>query len=232
MQVFRVHDRSEYLRTQITRSNSKFDFCKASIHDVTRYRQTLAAHAASPGQPPGGPILCLGVRSGREVDLFRIGFFGPAWLRRLVSVLEAERHSFVALVPPLEAIGRSTSAQAAPDGVVGVEINPRAARRDVWIGSFDDMPPDWENRFRVLYSNSFDQSQDPERTAREWKRVARPGAYLIFLFAKDASPSPVDPIGELSLGDVLRLFSGELLYFHERGSRAGYSEVILRLPKS
>lgn len=79
-----------------------------------------------------------------------------------------------------------------------------------------------------MFSNSFDQSQDPHRTAEEWRRVARPGAYLIFCYPQ-AEPSATDPVGDLHLGDVVKLFPGELIYFYDRGSRRGYSEAIVRL---
>jgi hypothetical protein len=223
--------RPEYLATQITRSRSKFRYCKVSIRDVLRYREVVARDLARRGRGQGpGPIACLGTRSGREVDLFRIGFFGGAPRRRAVALAEIRRHGHRSLLPPLEAWGRSDAGRLGPESVVGVEVNPDAARRDVWIGSFDAMPADWERRFGVVFSNSFDQSQDPWRSAAEWRRITRPGGYLIVCFAPGAEPSAHDPVGQLTLEDLQALFGGELVDFRPRGSRRGYSEAIFRAP--
>lgn len=234
MRVFPARQsRQEYLQTQIARSDTKFRYCKVSVHDVLKYRSVLLQDLGSLGggvEP--GPILCLGTRNGREVDLFRMVFFGPPPLRRAVRLLEWRTHSFVSLFPPVEAVGRSDFRRLTATSAVGVEINPRGTRSDVWTGSFDEMPAAWEDAFGVLFSNSFDQSHDPRRTAGEWKRVLRPGGFLIFLFSKDAEPSASDPVGGLRLADVQDLFGGELVYYRERGSGNRYSEAIIRLVKT
>jgi SAM-dependent methyltransferase len=225
--------RQEYVDTQIARSRSKVRYCKVSIRDVLRYRVVLLRDRAlrrAPGGP--GPVLCLGTRSGREVDLFRVGLFGGRLRRRAAALAEIKRNSYLTLAPPLEAAGRSHVDRLDATSVIGVEINPDAARRDVWIGSFDDMPADWAGRFGVVFSNSFDQSQDPHRTAREWRRVVRPGGYLITCFDPTAQPNAHDPVGQISLADLQELFGGELVFFRHRGSRKGYSETILRVPEA
>lgn len=224
--------RDEYLRTQVQRSQAKFDYCKVSADDVRRYAEALHLRQRRAKRPqPLGPVLCLGTRNGREVDIFRTELFSAGWRRRIVRALERDRKSFTAGVPMLEAIGRSRVDAIDEHSVVGVELNPRAARSDIWVGSFDAMPDGWTDRFGVVFSNSFDQSQDPARSAAEWLRVIRPGGYLIFCFANDAAPTETDPIGGLSLTDARELFGGDLIYFQDRGSRAGYSEVILRINK-
>lgn len=224
--------RDEYLRTQVQRSDAKFDYCKVSAGDVRRYADVLHLRQRRAKRPqPIGPVVCLGTRNGREVDIFRTQLFAPHWRQRLMRALERDRKSFTAGVPMLEAIGRSRLDALDEHSVVGVELNPRAARRDIWVGSFDAMPAVWTDTFGVVFSNSFDQSQDPARSAAEWLRVIRPGGYLIFCFANDAAPTETDPIGGLSLPDARDLFGGELVYFQDRGSRAGYSEVILRINK-
>jgi hypothetical protein len=223
--------REDYLATQIRRSNSKFNYCKVSIHDVNKYWQLLH-HTGSrprPAAPVTGPIVCLGTRNGREVDLFRLRWFGAAPLRQLAERLERRTHSFTTWVPALESAGRSDVLALTRSSVIGVEVNPRAARRDVWIGSFDEMPAEWTDTFGVLYSNAFDQSADPERTARDWKRIMKPGGFIVFCYSNNADPTPTDPVGGLCLEDVQALFGGRLLYFHDRGSRNGYSEVVLQL---
>ena len=74
------------------------------------------------------------------------------------------------------------------------------------------MPLDWSNKFSILYSNSFDQSQDPFRTAAEWKRVVRVGGVLIIGFT-NTDPTESDPVGNISYADIINLFGGELIYF-------------------
>lgn len=234
MKVFpSSQSRREYVETQIARSEAKFRFCKVSAHDAAQYRAIVMRDQGRRREPLGpGPILCLGTRNGREVDLFRVQFFGPRLLRLASRLCERKTDSFRSVFPPVESLGRSDVDRLTPRSAVGVEINPRAARRDVWVGSFDEMPAGWERTFGVLFSNSFDQSQDPHRTAKEWWRVAPPGAYLIFCFPRSAEPTATDPVGDLRLEDVLDLFAGELLYFRDRGSRKGYSEVIVRLDEA
>jgi hypothetical protein len=220
--------RAEYLTTQVARSQAKFGFCKVSVRDVARYRPLVLEDAARRPAGFSGPILCLGTRNGREIDLFRLRFFGPRVAWALARRLEVETHSLVSLAPPLERLRRSRVERLDAVSTVGVEINPEARRSDVWIGSFDELPASWGGTFGLLFSNSFDHSQDPARTAREWRRVARPGAYLVLCFPQHAEPSVTDPVGHVSLADVLDLFGGTPVYFRERASVAGYSEVILR----
>jgi hypothetical protein len=232
MKIFATaQTRQEYAATQIARSDAKFAYCKVSIDDVAKYHDLLRRDRVGRGETPElGPILCLGTRNGREVDLFRTAFFGRWPVRAAVRAAEHHTHSFVSRWAPLERLGRSDARAIGRRSAVGVEINPRGARRDVWTGSFDDLPAEWARRFDVVYSNSFDQSHDPDRTAEAWAHVVAPTGYLIFCFTRGVEPTPSDRVGGLTVADVLGLFGGELVYFHERGSRTGYSEVILRAP--
>ena len=221
--------RAEDLQAQIERSSAKFKYCRVSTNDVRKYVDVVTRHRYRRSvRGPIGPILCLGTRNGREVDLFRIQCFGPFWLRWSSSWMERRTQSFTTVFPQLEALGRSDLNALGDASVIGVELNPRAARSDVWTGSFDAMPADWVNRFRIVYSNSFDHSEDCERTAREWRRVIRPGGYLVFSFTHDKNPTLSDRVGGLMLADVRALFQGDLVYFQDRGSSNGYSEVILQ----
>jgi hypothetical protein len=170
----------------------------------------------------------LELATGREVDLFRLRWFAAAPLWKVAKLLERRTHSFTTWLPALESAGRCKVRSLTSRSVIGVEVNPRAVRRDIWIGSFDDMPSEWTGTFGVLYSNSFDQCADPERTAREWRRIIRPGGFMVFCYSSDADPTPTDPVGGVCLHDVQALFGGHLLYFHERGSRNGYSKAVLQ----
>ncbi|MCI0437675.1 MAG: class I SAM-dependent methyltransferase [Chloroflexi bacterium] len=225
-----VQPRQEYLDTQKRRSDDKFSYCKVSVHDVIKYRNIIMNDMRKLDSNSGiGPILCLGTRNGREVDLFRVQFFGLQPMRQAVKLFERQRESFKSILSQVESVGRSDLNSITYKSVFGVEINPRAARSDVWIGSFDEMPHEWENTFGVLYSNSFDQSQDPHRTAREWTRVTRKGGYIIVGFSEGIEPTSTDPVGDLHIKDIAELFDGELIYFQSRGSLNNYSEVIIRV---
>jgi hypothetical protein len=190
---------------QIARSAAKFRYCKVTPGDVRRYRALVVGVL---GGLPVGPIVCLGTRNGREVDLFRCIFYGlpfPPWWW-----------------------GRNRFDRLGLRDVVGVEINPGGARRDIWTGSFDDMPAAWAARFGLLFSNSFDHAYDPEATAAAWCRLLRPGGLLILAYTVGASAAPTatDPVGELTAEDLRRLFGGVLIA--EGRSEVGYREIILR----
>jgi len=224
--------RQEYFDTQIGRSDRKFSFCKVAIDDVVAYHAVIAA---GPGRRapsrPLGPVLCLGTRNGREIDLFRVGFFGGRARRALIRACERRHDPFGSYLPLVEGGLRSRVEALGPHSAIGVEINPRARRSDVWVGSFDEMPAAWGGTFGVVFSNAFDQSQDPARTAREWSRVLRPGGYLVFCYAEGTAPTTTDPVADLRLSDVLGMFKGEMLFYRQRGSRSGYTEVIVRTPE-
>lgn len=202
MRVAARQDRDAYLRTQVARSDAKFDYCKVALADVLRYRARLPDAT--------GPVLCLGTRNGREVDLFRIAFFWPHLLHPLLL-----RHP---------TLGRSQWERLGPRSGVGVEINPRGGRQDVWVGSFDAMPSAWGRRFGVAFSNSFDQSLDPVATASEWRRVMRPGGVMILCYAPGAAPTESDPVGDLTDADLLALFDPCRLLWAGR-SACGYREL-------
>ena len=219
--------RDEYIETQIERSEKKFRYCKVSVHDAKKYRDLICRDAGD-GVAVRGPLLCLGTRNGREVDIFRTQWFGSPSVAKVTEWLEDDSLSFRSRVPFLEGIARSRLSELSAKSVLGVELNPRAARQDVWVGSFDQMPNHWAGQFGVVYSNAFDQSQDPAATAAEWKRVVRPGGYLIFCYTPGTEPTVSDRVGGLSLPDVLSLFGGRMVTSTEKGSRNRYSEVVLQ----
>jgi hypothetical protein len=103
-----AQSRTAYFETQRARSTAKFGFCKVSAHDVARYDAVLRRDRRGRGvEGPLGPILCLGTRNGREIDLFRTQFFGARLLALAVRLLEYETHSLRSLWPAVEAVGRS-----------------------------------------------------------------------------------------------------------------------------
>jgi hypothetical protein len=222
MKVFhKDQTRDEYLDTQIKRSQSKFQFCKVSYSHVLNWKKVLERNCKLEG-----PILCLGTRNGREIDLFRTVFRSDPITNYLVKAFEVNKYGWKSRLPFIEAINRSKIEEISSDSILGVEVNPDGKRSDVFVGSFDEMPLDWENQFGILYSNSFDQSQDPLKTAKEWIRISKNNAIIIIGF-NDAEPTLADPTGCLSYSDFLDLFPGELLYFNKLGSN--YDDIIIRL---
>jgi len=221
--------REEYINVQINRSKSKFSFCKVFFEDVEKYYQILLKDAEVNAAQLTGPILCLGTRSGREIDLFRGKFFNHTVSGRLIKLLEAAkcRNSF--LLKFIESVNRSDLSDITENSVIGVEVNPEAVRQDTWIGSFDEMPKSWENKFNIVYSNSFDHSYDVNKTVKEWKRVIRPGGYLILGSAKESTPSATDRVANISLNDILNLFGSGLIFFQQSGSVLGYTETIIKI---
>lgn len=156
--------RAEYEAIQRSRTAAKW-----TLNGITREEVEWIRDALGPW-PDVGPILCLGVRNGLEVDLFR-------------EVFGVE--------------------------VQGVELHPQGVRPDVWVGSFDAMPAEWAGRFGLLYSNALDHAYDPVETAREWRRVAKPGAWLALSVDSAKAPTETDPIGEIQIEDIRPWFGGQ-----------------------
>lgn len=232
---FRYLDRDEYLRAQIARSRQKFGYCKVYFEDVLRYRDLIRADMRHRGRvySTPDPILCLGVRSGAEVDIFRSVFFAPlvklGLVQRSIVRRDQSKYAFDKM-----RLARSVSwgAGRTSDGRVwGVELNPDTVRPDVYVGSFDELPADWGNRFRLIFSNSFDHSQDPHKTIAEWKRVAAPGAYLIIAFPSENLPTQTDPLGRLTLEIVRDYVQSEVVFASETLNRTRYHEICFRLPE-
>ena len=215
--------RNEYYNTQIERSQSKFIYCKVAFNHVIKFKNITEKY-----EKPEGPVICMGTRNGREVDLFRTIFKSNFLLKNLVKFFEVNRSGWTSLIPFIESINRSNIDNIKNDSFFGVEINPESKRSDVYIGSFDELPESWENSFSLLYSNSFDQSMDPYKTADEWIRILKNNGLIIIGF-NDAEPTLTDPVGELSKSDFLKLFPGELLFYEKLSSN--YEDIIIRLKK-
>tara|TARA_B100000809_G_scaffold265507_1_gene324551 strand:+ start:1090 stop:1788 length:699 start_codon:yes stop_codon:yes gene_type:complete len=222
--------REEYKNRQINASVNKLSYCKTSYRDVHRYLEIIRSNKREYSeQLKIGPVVCLGVRNGREVDLFRVALLS-GWMRRqLVHCLEQKWHGFNPRIPLVESVGRSEYRNLSDKSCVGVEINPLVRRPDIWVGSFDELPEEWEQKFDVAFSNAFDHSFDALKTAESWCQILRPGGYLVIQFPERQTPSPLDPVGSLTVEDFGKLFPGEIVYFHARGSNWKYTEYIFRM---
>ncbi len=221
--------RQQYFQIQIKRSQTKFRFCKVSVADAIKYASVIQKYLPINNSNKNSfKLVCMGTRNGREIDLFRLAFKHFILMKILKSV-EWHKSGFHSVLDKLFlSIGRSDLARFEEGGVFGVEINPMAERKDVYIGSFDELPPQWEGSIDVIYSNSFDQSQDPYKTAGQWRKVLKKGGLLIIAVNHNQQVSNHDPVGMISLEDIRLLFPGELLCYQYQGSENNYSEGIIR----
>lgn len=236
MKIFKYKDREAYFEAQIERSQEKGNYCKVYFSDVIRYRQLIemdkkGAKKGGDRRPRSMRILCLGVRTGAELDLFRAVFRGPLFRFRLIHEFAQHRDTVPFGDRKIQLAKRLGIGSGSPgDGrVMGVEINPAARRQDIWIGSFDELPNEWENQFDVIYSNSIDHSQNPEQTVAEWKRVAAPGAYVILGFAENNSVSHHDPFGGFGYMDLQKLWDAPIVFLSDTYNQNGYKEICFRL---
>ena len=221
MRTLRLKSKDLYFRTQIERSAAKFRYCKVSFKHVFRFKKILRRTCTTKVER----ILCLGTRNGREVDLFRLVFFFPIYAK-LISWLELKINGWRLMAPILESLRRSDVQNLSLRSAVGVEINPQGKRKDVHVGSFDNLPVSFRETFDVIYSNSFDQSMDPTKTAHAWLGAVRPGGVLILGFNSDP-PTESDPTGDLDFDSVMALFPGELKFFQEKHSN--YTDIIIQV---
>jgi len=215
--------RNEYITNQISRSDDKFEYCKVRYQDVLNWYNIIKKININ----NISNICCMGSRNGREIDLFRI-IFNQYLISKLTYFTEIRKNGWNNLLNLTLNYKRSKIGKTTKDvNVFGVEINPKATREDTYIGSFDELPNQWHDYFDIIYSNSFDQSMDPYKTANEWKKVIKKNGLLIFSFSHMKEPTESDPVGNLSYNDVIELFQGEVIYFDKYGSN--YSDLIIRL---
>ena len=168
--------------------------------------------------------MCRGTRNGREVDVFRLVFFHPIYAR-LASLFEIRLWGWNSVFPPIESLRRSSFDAGLTRGVWGVEINPSGQRSDVHVGSFDELPDVFRSQFDLVYSNSFDQSMNPKKSAEAWWRCLRPGGVLVLGF-DNSPPTESDPTGNLDVEDLISLFPGKILF--AQLNHMNYSSLILQ----
>lgn len=216
--------REDYFKTQIEGSRRKFNYCKVSVSCVQNFRKVIYR---SNGGPIEGPILCLGTRNGREINIFRKYFFGNQWSQSIMKFLENRKYAFSSRLPFIESLGKSDVEKIDKKSVVGVELNPDGRRKDVLVGSFDEMPIEWEGKFKIIYANTLDHAQNPHKTAEEWNRVLAPGGYIILGWpGETVDPGLINPTGNISFEDIVKLFPGEIIYFNKFGNAFG--DIIIK----
>ena len=236
MKLFKYAKRSDYFDSQIARSQKKAEYCKVYFSDVIRYRKLIALDQSGPNSKrlpvkKIEKILCLGVRSGAEVDIFRTVFFGPLMRLMPVQSYASQRDNSrlgESKVKLAHRLGIGSGSRN--DGrVIGVEINPEAKRDDIWIGSFDELPSAWTGHFDIVFSNSLDHSQFPEDVVAEWRRVAARGAYVILGFTPGNEVSVHDPLGGLDYKGMQELWKLPIVFLSDTFNKNGYKEICFRL---
>lgn len=231
MKVFQYEDginKDKYQKIQIQRSKTKFSFCRVSILDALVSFNVIKNNAYN-----DGPIICMGTRNGREVDLFRIAS-SSRMKKKLSYLFEIEKRGRSPLFKWFERNDMCDISNIQNRGVYGCELNPEGKRKDIHIGSFDDLPAEYENKFEVVYSNSFDQALDPHQTAKEWMRIVKNDGYIIFHFVEDDTPNYTDPTGNMSFEDVIELFPGTVIHRSTNGNFDGpvpSSAIIIKIKK-
>jgi len=173
-------------------------------------------------------ICCLGTRSGKEVDLFRIAFSYNHILHIVLYIISSSKILEKIFIKYFLKIGRKKISFKSNKYCYGVEINPDAKRKDVLISNFDLISSNWDNQFNIVFSNSIDQSMDPVNTSEKWKRLLKKNDhnnYLIICFSHTA-PELTDPTGYITLKDIKALFPGEVIYYSKNIST--YQEVIIK----
>lgn len=209
----------------IKASNNKF-ISKVSALDVKKYLDIILAHARIKKKNILN-IMCLAVRNGNEVDLFRLYFYPLIFF--LIRLFEIKKLGFFTAFPFLYAFKRSTadSMNSSEIFVIGNEINPKSKRKDIIICSFNKLPKKLTNSIDVLYFNSLDHSSNPILTAKNIKRVVRNHGYIIICFPYDQRSSTLDPTSKIKIKDIIKLFNDDIIYSKRHGSCWQYDEYVI-----
>jgi hypothetical protein len=86
-----------------------------------------------------------------------------------------------------------------PCKILGTDISPTANKfSNSIVHDFHDQRKDWLNKMDFVYSNSLDQSFDPERALSIWLAQVKVGGFLIIELSLQHEPngaSEMDPFG-------------------------------------
>lgn len=220
----------------ISHSSNKF-ISKVSIFDVQKYitiiKHYLTMNALVVNLNTAN-ILCLAVRNGREVDMFRIFFIKIIF--HIIRLFEIKRLGFeTKFFSFLENLFRSdvNNVSINSSSIVGVELNPKVHRKDVLICSFNDLPVNFYNKFDIIYFNSLDHSDDVASTIENIHKAIKNNGFLILAWGDSGFSNELAPNSGLILSDVLSYFpSSEVIFFGKNSSRWGYDEYIIRIFKN
>ena len=218
MKVLNHKNFEEYEKIQIDRSKSKFRYNKLSIKDVESFKKILNLHNCDIKN-----ILCLGSRNGTEVDYFRINFFSNNFFLNLFKFTEIRRFGYFPLLNFFLKFNKSNKNFLTTNkyNVLGNDINPLSERKDTIVCSFDKFEEKYYNRFDLIYTNSFDQSFDPQKSLKEWDKLLKKNGFLILGF-DEGPPTINDPTGNITITDLISMINYKLIYYSEKGFHYQY----------
>jgi Methyltransferase domain. len=171
-------------------------------------------------------ILCLGVRNGREVDLFRL-CQSNYLLVNFLKLFEISRNriGFKTLFWSfLESLNRSDIDNLNQGSVIGIDINPKSKRKDVDVQSFDNIHQNLKKKFDIIYTNSLDHTANPYKVAAEMKSCLKDSGFIILAFPLGQDSGIIDPTSGIELDDIKKLFGGEIIYHKYESSSWYYTE--------
>lgn len=158
----------------------------------------------------------MGSRTGIEVDYFRIVFFSNIFFSILLQFTETKKlgFGFFPLLKFFFRFNRSNKNSIINNkpNVLGNDINYKSNRKDTIVCSFDKFEKKYHNKFDLLYTNSFDQSFDPQKSLDEWKKLLKKNGLLILGFDESA-PSILDPTGNININDLMTMSKLEIKYY-------------------
>ena len=87
--------------------------------------------------------------------------------------------------------------------VYGTDINYENAYKNIFKLDFNKCPKEWDNKFDLLFSNSFDHTPTPDLTLEVWKRITN--KYMLIHFQYSEKASWHDPLVLTSFDEVEKL---------------------------
>jgi len=218
MKHYRHTNRASYELLQSERAKAKFQKVSAHFEEISWLATVIRWSEARLGPLLVPPIVCMGVRNGKEIDYWlRMLPRGERWFQWRLNHRRGVQRSD-AVLPSFP--------------VRGVELSG-STRPDVWAGNYSRLPATWENQFQIVYSNALDHAFDVVETLTEWSRILRPGGLLV-IQTPDAQQDvdPCQTVVGLSPEDLRELCPVlTLLYYQYPSPRTGWQNYILRKPR-
>lgn len=224
----KISEQDLYQRN-IDHSSGKW-ISKVSIKDTEKYLNIIKNYLKKKNNNKSKlSILCLGVRNGREVDLFRLCQRNHI-LVNFLKLFEIKRMGFKTIFWSfLESLNRSDIDNLNQSSVIGVDINPKSKRKDVGIQSFEKIDQNLKEKFNIVYTNSFDHTANPYKVASEMKSCLKDPGFIVLAFPLGQDSGIIDPTSGIELYDIKKLFGGEILYYKYAGSSWDYTEYIIKV---
>ena len=218
----------ELYQKNIEHSSKKW-ISKVSIKDTEKYLSIIKSNLKNKNQNLS--ILSLGVRNGREIDMFRV-CKNSKFLTQIIKILERKSFGFrTMLTSYFDSINRSDIDNIDENSVVGIDINPKSKRCDIGVQSFEMLDYNLKNKFDIVYTNSLDHTADPYKVSIEIKESLKDLGFVILAFPLGQGSGVIDPTSNINLEDVIKLFGNNIVYYKYAGSGWGYTEYIIKIER-